>query len=100
MRIYLPTLDIMSILFNLLSKYNATIDINKRQIKFIKDDIKCCLTFSSHKCDVLHIDFIKRICVYIGSKQKFVWVYNSGHPCLSGQESYDYVTNCIMTNIT
>ena len=100
MRIYLHTIDIMLMLFNLLSKYNPTIDINKRQIKFINNNnIKCCLTFTSRKCDCLDIDFIKQIRVNIGSNQKFNWIYNSGHPRLSNKESYDYVANCIINNL-
>ena len=99
MRIFLPTLDLMILIYNLLSKYRATIDVSKRQIKFIINNIKCCLVFTSNKCDVLRIDFIKQIRVFIGSNVNFVWIYNSGHPYLSKEESYDYVSKCIMTNI-
>ncbi len=102
MRIWIPTLDLMLMLFNLLSlKYNTIIDINKRHIKFITtDNMKCCLRFSSQKDDLLHIDFIKQIRFIVSSKQFFVWSYNSGHPLLSKQSSYDYIADYVMTNIT
>jgi len=100
MRVFTHTKDLMLILFNSLFEYNPTIDINKRQIKFINNDnIKCCLIFTSRKCDILNIDFIKQIRVNIGSKQKFNWIYNSEHPHLSTQDSYNYVVNCIIKNI-
>ena len=87
-------------LFNSLFEYNPTININKRQIKFINNDnIKCCLIFTSRKCDILDIDFIKQIRVNIGSKQKFNWTYNTDHPYLSTQDSYNYVVKCIIKNI-
>ena len=100
MRVYSHTIDLMLMLFNSLFEYNPTIDINKRQIKFINNDnIKCCLIFTSRKCDILDIDFIKQIRVNIGSKQKFNWTYNTEHPYLSTQDSYNYVVNCIIKNI-
>jgi hypothetical protein len=86
----------MIFIFNQLSNYKATIDVSKRQIKFIINNIKCCLIFTSSKSD---IDYIKQIRVFIGSNVNFIWIYNSGHPYLSKQECYDYVSHCIITNI-
>jgi hypothetical protein len=99
MRVYLPTIESMNVIYNMLYQYNPKMDVNNRKIKFIKNDKKYCVLFSSHRDEIININFIKRITIFVNSSKQYRWIYDKDHPYIRRSDTPQYIASCIIKNI-